>query len=139
MIRYSLRCEDGHAFDAWFPNADGFEELRARGLVECAECGSTEVDRALMAPQVRPARKAPAKPDPDAMARAVARMRAEVEKTSDYVGKSFAAEARAIHEGTSTREKPGIWGEATAKEAKALVEDGIPIVPLPFGPREKQN
>ena len=73
------------------------------------------------------------------MARAIARMRAEVERSSDYVGRSFAAEARAIHEGRSTRQKGSIWGEASAKEARALAEDGIPVMPLPFGPREKQN
>ena len=155
MIRYSLRCEDGHDFEGWFSDAAGFDGLRARGLVECTTCGSTAIDRALMAPRVRPARskapvpapapaaaqppKAPAAKDPDAMAKAIARMRAEVEKNSVYVGRSFAAEARAIHEGRSERESGSIWGEASPKEARALAEDGIPVMPLPFGPREKQN
>ena len=155
MIRYSLRCADGHGFESWFSDAAGFDALRGRGMVECPDCGSTEVDRALMAPRVRPARSqaeapkpaalpAPAKPDapkgppdPDTIAKVMAHMRAEVEKRSTYVGKSFAAEARAIHEGTS--DKGSIWGEATPKEARALAEDGIEIMPLPFGPREKQN
>ena len=150
MIRYALRCEDGHEFEGWFSDAAGFDGLRARGLVECTTCGSTQVDRALMAPRVRPARsqaaaptppvaRTPAPKDPDAVAMAIARMRAEVEKTSDYVGKSFAAEARAIHEGRSERASGSIWGEASPKEARALAEDGIPVMPLPFGPREKQN
>ena len=150
MIRYSLRCDEGHAFESWFSDAAGFDALRARGMVECPDCGSTQVDRALMAPRVRPARsqaeaKSPAPkseapkgpPDPDTIAKVMAHMRAEVEKRSTYVGKSFAAEARAIHEGTS--DKGSIWGEATPKEARALAEDGIEVMPLPFGPREKQN
>ena len=155
MIRYALRCAEGHAFESWFSDAAGFDGLRARGMVECPDCGSTQVDRALMAPRVRTTRaKAetpapapetrPAKPDapksppdPDTIAKVMAHMRAEVEKRSTYVGKSFAAEARAIHAGESDR--GSIWGEATPKEARALAEDGIEVMPLPFGPREKQN
>ena len=154
MIRYSLRCDEGHAFESWFSDAAGFDALRARGMVECPECGSVDVDRALMAPRVSTARskeQAPGPaaasapepgapkgpPDPDTVAKVMAHMRAEVEKRSTYVGKSFAAEARAIHAGES--DKGSVWGEATPKEARALAEDGIEVMPLPFGSREKQN
>jgi hypothetical protein len=67
----------------------------------------------------------------------LAAMRRHVEENSDYVGLSFAAEARAIHEGRSPERN--IWGEAKPDEAKALIEDGIPVAPLPFLPKRSAN
>ena len=159
MIRYSLRCAEGHGFEGWFPDAAGFERQRDGGHLACAVCGSPRVDRALMAPQVRPARDgggagasraeaaAPASPDaprapPATMAvspaeRALAELRRRVEAQSTDVGRDFAAQARAMHEGTA--EHRSIHGEAAPHEARALIEDGVPVLPLPFAPRRKAN
>lgn len=49
MIRYALRCAEGHDFDSWFANAAAFDDLKARGLLVCAVCGGAGVDKALMA------------------------------------------------------------------------------------------
>ncbi len=135
MVRYSLSCADGHAFESWFQSATAFDDLAARGLLSCAECGSSKVDKALMAPAVS-TREALSTPR-DPREAALAAMRRHVEENSDYVGLSFAAEARAMHEG----EKPGrsIWGEAKPDEAKALLEEGIPVAPLPFIPKRGAN
>jgi len=66
-------------------------------------------------------------------ARAMAALRAHVEKTADYVGPRFASEARRIHaEGGAER---AVWGEATPAEARALAEDGVPVAPLPWLPK----
>lgn len=135
MIRYALRCADGHAFEGWFRDADGFERQRDGGMLSCAECGSAEVDRALMAPSVSTARARPL--EASKVERAVAEMRRHVEATSTYVGANFAAEARAMHAGTS--EHKAIHGEAAPAEARRLVEEGVPIAPLPFAPRQKAN
>ena len=154
MIRYNLRCADGHAFESWFADAAAFDTLQARRMVSCVECGSPEVEKALMAPRVRPGRSsapearaddtASASPTGGAMAlnvspveKAIAELRAKVEASSTYVGKGFAAEARAMHRGEKT-EAP-IWGEATPSEARALHDEGIPALPLPFGPKAKSN
>ena len=133
MIRYALKCHEDHGFESWFQSAEAYETLRSRGLVVCPECGSTQVEKAIMAPPVRAARKAEAaKAKRDA---AIAAMRAQVERDGEYVGKDFAKEARAIHDG----EKPErqIYGEAKLEDAKKLVEDGIPVAPLPFTPKAK--
>jgi hypothetical protein len=135
MIRYALRCARGHDFDSWFASASAFDALSDNGLVACAICGTTEVAKALMAPKVagdRPASplSAPASP----MEAKVAALRAKIEAGSTYVGPRFAEEARRIHAGAEP-EAP-IWGEANAAEAKALIEDGIPVAPLPFVPRK---
>ncbi len=153
MIRYSLRCAEGHGFEGWFPDAAGFERQRDGGLLACAACGSARVDRALMAPQVRPARAAAGAPPrgeaapqaaPGAPAisispaeRARAELRARVEAHSTDVGRDFAAQARAMHEGAT--EHRAIHGEAAPHEARALIEDGVPVLPLPFAPRRKAN
>lgn len=133
MIRYSLKCASGHAFDAWFRSSAAYDEQRAAGHVACAVCGSPEVEKAVMAPAVS---SAPERPEPSLTApaspaeAALAELRRHIEQNSDYVGRDFAAEARRIHEGESDRR--AIWGEATLADAKALKDDGIPVAPVPF-------
>ena len=134
MIRYALRCDQGHDFDGWFRSSDGFETMRDAGQIGCAVCGATKVDRALMAPAVSD--KALTAPRNPAEA-ALQALRRKIETSSDYVGLSFAEEARAMHEGT--RPARAIHGEARPEEARKLIEDGVPVAPLPFVPRSKAN
>lgn len=154
MIRYELKCQDGHRFEAWFQNGEAYDRQRASGVVACALCGSGEVEKALMAPALgkgarpqaapapAPAAQAPAADAPaptlsapadHPVARALAALRAHVEKTAEYVGRGFAEEARRIHRGDTPDR--AIWGEATGAEAKALAEEGVPVAPLPYLPR----
>lgn len=143
MIRYALRCENDHRFESWFQSGDAFEALLARGHVECPQCNASEVSKDLMAPKVRPGRNKAGPPQPmtnapdPEVAEALKKLRHHVETTSDYVGVGFAKEARAMHEGEIPH-RP-IYGEARADEAKKLVEDGVPALPLPFIPRRKTN
>ncbi|MDP0928299.1 DUF1178 family protein [Paracoccus onubensis] len=136
MIRYSLRCEKGHDFDGWFRSSDGFETMRAAGQVTCAQCGSADVAKALMAPSV-PAEKARLDAPRNPAEKALEKLREHVEKNSDYVGLRFADEARAMHEGD--RPTRAIHGEARPEDARKLIEDGVPVAPLPFIPRQKAN
>jgi len=140
MIRYSLSCDNDHAFESWFQSAEAFDKLTAAAMVGCPDCGSSKIVKALMAPQVRPARNRAERPLAGAVTereKALAELRRQVEENSEYVGLSFAAEARAIHDGDAP-ERP-IWGEAKPSEARALIEDGIAAVPLPFLPQRKQH
>ncbi|NDR59367.1 DUF1178 family protein [Aliiruegeria sabulilitoris] len=147
MIKYSLICADGHRFESWFASANAFEKLVASGMVSCAVCGSEKVEKAMMAPNVKSSeRKAePACPDTEhplsapatTAEKAIAELRKRVEAESDYVGRDFAREARAIHEGEAP--KRSIHGEANMQEARSLIEDGVPVAPLPFAPRRKTN
>lgn len=137
MIRYALKCTDDHGFESWFQSADAYEKLRAGGMVACPDCGSTDVTKAIMAPRVRPSRKAAAAPEPTPADKAamLKKLKEKIEKESDYVGADFVREARAIHEGAAPERS--IYGEARFDEAKKLVEDGIPVAPLPFVPSRK--
>jgi hypothetical protein len=136
MVRYSLSCADGHHFESWFQSAKAFDDLAARGLLACAECGSPKVEKVLMAPSVSTSRQDLTTPQ-DKREALLAAMRRHVEENSDYVGMSFAAEARKIHAGESPERN--IWGEAKPDEAKALLEEGIPVAPLPFIPKRSAN
>ncbi|ESQ92963.1 hypothetical protein ABAC460_01560 [Asticcacaulis sp. AC460] len=136
MIRYALRCEVDHEFEAWFASSDGYDEQVRQGLVQCPMCGTQNVTKAIMAPQVRTSKGADAglAEAQKAVAEAMHRLRQHVESTHDYVGSSFASEARDIHEGLAP-DRP-IYGEATPQEVKSLVEEGVHVAPLPvFSPK----
>ena len=141
MIRYSLACALDHEFEGWFGASAAFDDQSARGLIGCPVCGSTDVRKAIMAPAVVGAKKgavSTATADQHAMAmQAMEAMRDHVETHFDDVGDTFASEARAIHEGRS--EQRGIYGQASPKEVKDLVEDGVPVLPMPPKPVEKQK
>ncbi len=138
MIRYSLRCAKGHDFDGWFRSSDGFEAMRKAGRLTCTECGSAEVEKALMAPLVAKAESdRPLTTSQNPAEAALDKLRQHVEANSDYVGLKFADEARAMHEGHSPHRV--IHGEAKIEEARKLIEDGVPVAPLPFIPRQKAN
>lgn len=147
MIRYSLKCGAGHGFESWFRSAEAFSAVRAAGQVTCPVCGSAEVEKELMAPAVRPARKAgagpavPTRPDLSSPAseleEKLAALRRQVEENSEYVGMNFAAEARRIHSGEAPERS--IHGEAKPDEARAMIEEGLPVAPLPFLPARKVN
>jgi hypothetical protein len=138
MIRYDLRCEKDHRFDGWFASAAGFDSLRAAQLVSCVVCGSTQVEKMLMAPALAhgPDKTGLTAPRNTAE-QALAALRDKVETESEYVGLNFATEARAIHAGNAPERS--IYGEARFEEAKALIEDGVPVAPLPFTPTRKAN
>lgn len=136
MIRYALKCQDGHAFDSWFRDSAAFDTLAGAGQVTCAICGSTQIEKTIMAPAVGgtrkgdPAPEAPLSGPANPAQEALAKLRKHLEDNSDYVGKEFVAEARKIHDGEA--EERGIWGEATREDAKALAEEGISVAPIPW-------
>jgi hypothetical protein len=145
MIRYAIKCSADHSFDSWFQSAAAFEALKVAGHVSCPICGSTEVGKGLMAPALRRSETAavPAVPDRPLEApgtdveAALAALRRQIEANSDYVGLNFAAEARRIHAGEAPERS--IYGQARADEARALIEDGVPVAPLPFVPGRKTS
>jgi hypothetical protein len=144
MISYRLKCENDHSFDSWFQSSKAFEKLHNAGMLSCPDCASTSVEKTIMAPRLRTAPKA-AKPaeTPANLApqsnkeKAIAKLKSEVEASSEYVGMEFATQARAIYDG-DTPGRP-IYGEARPEDAKKLIEDGVPVLPLPFTPSRKMN
>ncbi|MEX2318725.1 MAG: DUF1178 family protein [Bauldia sp.] len=141
MIRYTLRCDREHEFDAWFRSSADYDRAALAGENVCPACGSTAVAKAMMAPSVSGARKSEkmtlAAPDPksQAMREALKEFRKRVTENADYVGDKFAEEARKIH--YEEVEARGIYGEATPDEARDLVDEGISFQPLPPAPEDR--
>ena len=139
MIRYALACESGHEFEGWFSTSNDYDDQAGRGLLACPVCDTRAVRKQIMAPALAGISKREPDENPAAkramMMEVMGRVRAHVQANFDYVGDTFATEARAIHEGKS--EERGIYGEATPTEVKALVADGVPIAPLPPEPPKK--
>ena len=144
MIHYQLRCDAAHGFDGWFASGASFDSQATRGLLECPVCGSSKVERGLMTPAVPkkgrgarqiavPTTQVAANHVPDGVRAMLQKLRAEVERNCDYVGDTFADEARRIHNGES--DARAIYGESTQDEAKALADDGIAVSRIPWVPR----
>lgn len=143
MIQYALKCKDGHTFNSWFKSASAFETLERSGHLSCSVCGSPDVSKALMAPNVstqdqkEQSAEAQLTSPANEQEQALAALRKHVEENADYVGNNFADEARSMYLGAEPER--AIYGEANGAEAKALIEDGIPVAPLPFLPNKKAN
>ena len=142
MIVFDLICSNAHVFEAWFGSSADYEGQQARGLVSCPLCGTHDIEKAVMAPAVaaksnqRDTRLPVATgASTDDVARLLAMQRA-LEAQSDWVGPRFAEEARARHEAGT--ERP-VHGEASLAEVKALVDEGVPVMPLPFRPLAKSD
>ena len=143
MIRYSLKCANEHVFESWFQSADAYDALVKKKRIECPDCGNLKIEKTLMAPGVHGTKKRKSVADTksevtdEARDMALAELRKQVENNSEYVGMNFASEARAIHAGDAPERS--IYGEAKPKDARALIEDGVPVTPLPFTSRRKLN
>lgn len=141
MIKYNLKCHQNHIFEAWFKNSSAYDTQAERGIVTCSTCGSTNVEKAIMAPSLPQKANRTAAPtavqtnDTEAMATALAaikELRKTVESNCDDVGTQFAEEARKIHYGEA--DKRGIYGEATEDQKAELVDEGVEIATLPWVP-----
>ena len=141
MIRYALTCDHDHEFEGWFASSGDYDDQQGRGLLECPMCASRSVRKQIMAPAISGTKRTVRELEPakmqSMMMEAAGRIRAHVEENFDDVGDAFASEARAIHEGTA--EDRGIYGQATPKEVRELVEDGVPVAPLPPEPLKRSD
>jgi hypothetical protein len=156
MIRYNLRCEKGHAFESWFQSSAAYESQEKRKLVSCPSCGSVKVERAIMAPRIasrkgRDVAPAPAAPEtaaqgggestPLMMAQErelrskLKELRDHIVRNADNVGERFPNEARKMHYG-DIEHRP-IYGEASPEEARALIDEGVEVSPLPVLPDDR--
>lgn len=141
MIKYKLLCNFEHEFEGWFRNSEAFDQQSGAGHVSCPSCGSTDVSKAIMAPNVvakrsdaLPVRTETAPNRQREILAALRKLRSEVEARSTYVGERFAEEARKIHFGET--EERSVYGEATKDEVASLAEDGVPVLPLPRLPKD---
>jgi hypothetical protein len=153
MIKYDLRCEQDHAFESWFQSSSAYDSQRKRKLIACPSCGSSKIEKAIMAPRLAGTRKRGRVEAPSEAAPAEAstpslvmtqelelraklkELRDHVVKNADNVGERFPNEARKMHYG-DIEHRP-IYGEASADEAKSLIDEGIEVMPLPTLPEDR--
>ena len=158
MIRYTLRCEKDHAFESWFQSSSAYDSQVKRKLVTCPACGSAKIDKAIMAPRIvgkkgrdsqRNEVAVPAQPaevttpgsTPLLMAQErelrakLKELRDHIVKNADNVGERFPNEARKMHYG-DIEHRP-IYGEASPDEARALIDEGVEVSPLPVLPDDR--
>jgi hypothetical protein len=129
MIVFDLRCLDGgELFEGWFSSNADFEDQIRRGLVECPYCSSARIEKAPMAPRV--SRASGVSRDPNAGIEQLARLQEKLLSGSEWVGDKFPEQARAMHLG-EIEHRP-VHGQASLDEARSLVEEGVPITPLPL-------
>lgn len=130
MIVYALRCADGHDFEAWFRDSNAFEEQSAQGKLVCPVCDVRLVSKAPMAPALKgTTTPVSAGDEMRKVRRFMTGLRKYVEENADYVGPRFPEEARKIHYGET--EQRHIYGEASLKDARELLEEGVDVAPLP--------
>lgn len=138
---FNLRCAQEHAFEGWFGSAEDFDTQQQRGLLSCPLCGSSAVSKAPSAPYIGSHALAPstptavvkqpaAMPTPAQLQAMFVKMAREVAANTEDVGERFAEEARRIHYDEAPER--GIRGVASRDEAKALEDEGIAVMPLPF-------
>ena len=143
-MKFTLHCDEGHEFEAWFRSNADYETQARRGFVECPHCGSIRVSKALMAPQVATGRAKDQHKEAVMVAAGQAIQREMMEKMrevtrqvkekADNVGEKFPEEARKMHYG-ETDAKP-IYGKASPDEVESLVDEGVEIMPLPDLPED---
>lgn len=135
MIVFDLRCRDsGDTFEGWFQSSADYDRQSELGLVRCPVCGSGRIGKAPMAPRLPAKSGGPS----SALAR-LAKVQAEALKNSEWVGDRFAKVALSMHLGES--EARSVHGQVSSAEAKALVEEGVPVAPLllPLVPPSQVN
>jgi hypothetical protein len=127
MIAYQLQCRNGHAFEGWFKDSAAFDAQAADGKLTCPSCNSKKIEKAVMAPAIA------GKAREQAEARAALRaLRQKMVADAEHVGGEFPEEARKIHYGEA--DARAIYGEASGDDVKALLEEGVPVAPLPPDP-----
>jgi hypothetical protein len=127
MIAYQLKCAKGHAFEGWFRDSDAFDAQAADGKLSCPSCNSRKIEKAVMAPAI--AGKARELAEARAALRA---FRQKVLADAEHVGGAFPEEARKIHYGEA--EARVIYGEASGADVEALLQEGVPVAPVPPDP-----
>ena len=143
MIKFDLKCINDHIFEASFDDSSSFENQRKKKLIQCPYCNNSKISKSIMAPNIT-SKSNNSKKLKRSQERIYAnynqqvkKLKKEIEKNYTYVGNKFPEEARKIHYGEK-EDKP-IYGEATEKESKDLIEEGIPLIRLPFEKKQKKK
>tara|TARA_B100000795_G_C22628597_1_gene371718 strand:+ start:387 stop:815 length:429 start_codon:yes stop_codon:yes gene_type:complete len=136
MIKYKLVCKDCDVFfDSWFSSSREYEKLKKQKFLNCHICNSLNIKKTLMSPSVFRSKNNPKINNQDLKYKEINKTILDyqkfIRKNFDYVGESFAYEARSIHYKNKKSIK-GIYGKATEEDLKELKEEGIETGLMPW-------
>ena len=142
MIKYKLYCKKCDLkFDSWFASSKEYEKVKKKNFLACHNCGSENVEKTLMAPQLIGNKKN--QKDTlniskyNEVKKTIKNYQKFIKDNFKYVGKNFAYEARSIHYDKKKEEK-GIYGSASKEDLKELKEEGIEAQMIPWI-KDKEN
>ena len=135
MIKYNLKCSNGHEFKSWFSDSSEFDKLNKKRLLECIYCSSKKIKKSIMAPMV-----SGGKLNEDNMSllnkklsskkNELLQIRNYIEKNFEYVGDEFSKKVREVYYDKKT--KNTIYGTTTKEERDELAEEGIDLLSIPW-------
>jgi len=135
MIKYNLKCSNGHEFKSWFSDSNEFDKLNKKKLLECIYCSSKKIQKSIMAPMI-----SGGKLKEDSMnllneklsskKNELLQIRKYIEKNFEFVGDKLSQKAREIYYNKETRKT--IYGTTTPEERDELAEEGIDLLSIPW-------
>ena len=141
MIKYNLICKScNNSFDSWFLSSEEYEKIVKINLLNCNLCNSTNVEKSLMAPNLRNTKKNFNRvkiSKQKKIKKIIQNYQKFIKNNFNYVGDNFGYEARSIHY-SGKKSSKGIYGNASKKEIQDLNDEGIKTEIIPWFP-ENEN
>ena len=135
MIKYNLKCNEGHEFESWFSNSEEFDKLNKKKLLECIYCSSKKINKSIMSPMISGLKNKNEKieildKEFQNEKNKLLQLRKFIEKNFDYVGKDFSKKVREVY--YDKKSKKAIYGTTTTEEREELAEEGIDLFSIPW-------
>ena len=135
MIKYNLKCNEGHEFESWFSNSEEFDKLNKKRLLECIYCSSKKINKSIMSPMISGLKNKNEKieildKEFQNEKNKLLQLRKFIEKNFDYVGKDFSKKVREVY--YDKKSKKAIYGTTTTEEREELAEEGIDLFSIPW-------
>ena len=135
MIKYNLKCSNGHEFISWFSDSLEFDKLNKKKLLECIYCSSKKINKSIMAPMISGGKL---KEDSSNLLneklsdkkKELLEIRNYIEKNFEFVGDKFSQKVREVYYDKKTRKT--IYGSTTKEEREELAEEGIDLISIPW-------
>ena len=141
MIKYNLKCKNKHEFESWFSDSKEFEKLKSKKIIECTFCGTRNVQKTIMSPNIvskqQKEKKIKSSRYIKKLRHDLIKMRNFIEKNFEYVGKNFPKEVRNIYYDKSKNKN--IYGKATLEETEELKDEGIELTTIPWIDNKRDN
>ena len=135
MIKYNLKCSNGHEFKSWFSDSNEFEKLNKKKLLDCIYCSSKKIKKSIMAPMFSVSKLK--EDNMNFLNEKLSRKKNEllqiinyIEKNFEFVGDKFSKKVREVYYDKKTKKK--IYGTTTKEDRDELADEGIDLLSIPW-------